>query len=95
MAKNSPLHLTIVQSVLTDPRVDPSAKNNIAIIWASTNGHLAIVQFLLADARVDPCVRNNEALNFAIKYGRLKIVKVLRNSPCIMDDIASRALALK
>jgi hypothetical protein len=40
--------------LLSDPRVDPSAKSNSAIREASQEGHFEIVKLLLSDPRVDP-----------------------------------------
>jgi hypothetical protein len=40
--------------LLTDSRVDPSARDNYAIRSASRNGHTDVAKVLLADARVDP-----------------------------------------
>jgi hypothetical protein len=62
-------HLFIVERLLADPRVDPSADNNCAIRWASSKGHLAIVERLLADPRVDPVAGNNAAIGGASAEG--------------------------
>ena len=45
-------HIEVVQLLLQDSRVDPSAKNNRAILAASQNGHTKVVQLLIADERV-------------------------------------------
>jgi hypothetical protein len=45
-------HLAVVERLLADPRVDPSADDNYAIREASSNGHLSVVERLLADPRV-------------------------------------------
>jgi hypothetical protein len=45
--------LLIVELLLKDERVDPSAWNNAAIQWANERGHSAIVELLLKDKRVD------------------------------------------
>ena len=42
-----------VRLLLADPRVDPAARNNDAIRWASGNGHSEVVKLLLNDPRVD------------------------------------------
>jgi len=42
----------ILPELLRDSRVDPSAQDNWAIIWASANEHTEIVRLLLADSRV-------------------------------------------
>jgi len=60
-------HLEMVNRLLEDSRVDPSAANNRAIQYASKNGHLKIVRILLEDFRVDPSAANNFAIHFASK----------------------------
>ena len=59
-------YLEIVQELLKDNRVDPSANNNDAIQWASGNGHLEVVEELLKDNRVDPSANDN----YAIQMGK-------------------------
>ena len=51
--------------VLADPRVDPSANDNLAIQRASSYGRTEIVKLLLDDSRVDPSANNNYALRIA------------------------------
>src|SRR3989304_2972515 len=55
----------IVELLLADPRVDPSAVNNWTIRFASENGHDKVVELLLADPRVDPSADNNFAIRIA------------------------------
>ena len=50
-------YLPVVERLLEDSRVDPSAYDNHAIKWASQNGHLPVVERLLGDGRVDPQCR--------------------------------------
>jgi hypothetical protein len=57
-------HLAVVDRLLQDVRVDPSADNNYAVRIAAANCHLAIVDRLLDDDRVDVAV--------AIQYARPK-----------------------
>ncbi len=44
---------SIVTQLLADPRVDPTALANNAIILALKNKHWGVVELLLADPRVD------------------------------------------
>ncbi len=37
-------HANVIQLLLQDSRVDPSAHNNEAILWASKNGHIGVVK---------------------------------------------------
>lgn len=64
----------VVNRLLEDNRVDPSDKNNYAIIAASKCGHLDIVNRLLADSRVNPTDQNNLAIRFAMEYNHLHVV---------------------
>ncbi len=41
-------HLSIVDRLLADPRVDPSDYDNYAIHGAASDGHLSVVERLLA-----------------------------------------------
>jgi hypothetical protein len=56
-------HLAVVERLLQDPRVDPSAGNNGAIQNASANGHLEVVERLLQDPRVDPNILHTCNIN--------------------------------
>jgi hypothetical protein len=49
----------IVELLLLDPRVDPSANNNYAIQKAVSNGNAEIVEMLLTNERVDPSANGN------------------------------------
>src|SRR3989304_6063778 len=50
--------IEIVELLLADHRVDPSANDNHAIRLASSKGHDKVVKLLLADSRVDPSSDN-------------------------------------
>lgn len=52
-------NLELVKSLLNDPRVDPSARNNSAIAFACFFQQTQIVKLLLTDPRVDPSVGKN------------------------------------
>src|SRR5690606_6818132 len=66
-------HLEIVQELLKDNRVNPSAQGNEAIRVASKNGHLEIVRELLKDNRVDPSTLNNWTIREASRNGHLEV----------------------
>lgn len=55
-------HLLVVERLLQDTRIDPSAYKSYAAVLAAQNGHVAVVDRLLEDPRVDPAG--------AIKYTR-------------------------
>jgi hypothetical protein len=55
-------HTKVVELLLKDPRVDPTAERNYAVRWASARGHDKVVKLLLADSRVDPTVLDNFAV---------------------------------
>jgi ankyrin repeat protein len=71
-AKNG--HLAVVERLLQDERVDPSASNNLAIRMAAQNGHLTVVERLLQDPRVDPSAN---AIQFAAVRGHVAVVERL------------------
>jgi len=52
----------VVERLLQDDRVDPSARNNLAIRWANDHGRVKVVERLLQDDRVDPSANHNEAI---------------------------------
>ncbi|PRP76545.1 ankyrin repeat domain-containing protein 50-like, partial [Planoprotostelium fungivorum] len=52
-------HLSVVELLLTDPRVDPSAANNEALIAASIGGQSAILDMLMAHPLLDLAVQDN------------------------------------
>jgi len=45
-------HVSVVQRLLRDVRVDPSARRQCAIVWACVFGQCDVVRILLDDARV-------------------------------------------
>jgi ankyrin repeat protein len=69
--------IAVVNRLLDDTRVDPSADNNFAIRAASLNGHTHVVVRLLADPRVDPSADNNFAIRFAAQNGHAPVVDLL------------------
>jgi len=72
-------HLTVMEKLLKDSRVDPSAQNNSAIIQTieseipyhevSEAQKLEVIEILLQDPRVDPSVNNNQAIIKASRAG--------------------------
>jgi hypothetical protein len=74
-------NLELVNRLLQDPRVDPSADDNCAIQSASTNGYLAVVNRLLQDPRVDPSANNNYGIQMAAAEGHLAVVNRLLQDP--------------
>ena len=85
----------IVEFLLKDPRVDPSARYNSPICQASSNGHKEIVEMLLRDARVDPSDNHNYAIQWASRKGFKEIVEMLlkdvRVDPTEGDNYAIRS----
>lgn len=65
----------------SDPRVDPSAQNNLAVVLVSLNGSTETLRVLLQDARVDPSASNNLPLRTACEKGHIEIVKLLMQDP--------------
>jgi phosphopantetheinyl transferase (holo-ACP synthase) len=70
-------HAAVVERMLEDDLVDPSANDNLAIGRAAYFGHLAVVERLLKDDRVDPSAKDNEAIGAAAVNGHLAVVERL------------------
>ena len=91
-----------VQLLLADPRVNPSANDNLAIWRASENGHAEVVRLLLADPRVDPSAinyfMNINAITRASYNGHVEVVRLLlahpRVDPSANDNSAIRRASL-
>jgi hypothetical protein len=87
-------HNAVVERLLQDKRVDPSANNNNAVRLAACFGHLAVVERLLQDKRVDPSANANCAVLHAAYFGHLAVVERLlqdeRVDPSARDNCAVR-----
>jgi hypothetical protein len=75
-------NLELVERLLKDSCVDPSADNNYAIRLASEKGHLAVVDRLLQDSRVNPSDNDNKAIKHAEARGFTEIVELLKLHGC-------------
>jgi hypothetical protein len=80
----------IVERLLQDVRVDPSASDNDAFASAARQGHLAVVERLLQDKRVDPSAVDNYAVREAAERGHLAVVDRL-----LEDDRVDVAVAIQ
>lgn len=58
-------------------RVNPAAKNSLALRQACHYGHLDIVKLLLRDKRVNPAAADNLAYYYAYERGYYKIADLL------------------
>jgi hypothetical protein len=74
-------HLSVVDRLLQDERVDPAARDNYAIGRASESGHLSVVDRLLQDERVDPAADDNFSIREASQDGHLSVVDRLLQHP--------------
>ncbi len=92
-------HADVVQLLLEDGRVDPTAKNNYAIVRSSQLGHAGVVQLLLADGRADPAVKNNYAIRWSSQNGHAGVVQLLladgRADPTAENNIAIKESSRK
>jgi ankyrin repeat protein len=70
-------HTAVVKLLLADPRVDPAADDNCAILDASSSGYEGVVKQLLTDPRVEPAARGNKAIRCASSCGHVSVVKLL------------------
>jgi hypothetical protein len=83
-------HISVVERLLQDERIDPSANDNYAVQVAAQNGHLAVVERLLQDERVDPSADDNYAIRMAAFNGHLAVVDRL-----LEDDRVDVAVAIQ
>jgi hypothetical protein len=87
-------HLAVVERLLQDPRVDPSALDNGAIQMASYGGHLAVVERLLQDPRVDPSDSgNNWAIQHASEGGHLAVVERLLQDSRVDPNVLQQSFS--
>ena len=74
--------------------VDPTADDNLAIIYASFFGHTDVVEALLQDGRADPTTENNYPIGIASAQGYTSIVSFLlqdgRADPAVDVNYAIR-----
>jgi len=73
--------------------INPSAYQNMIIIYASINGHLNVVNLLLKDPRVNPSDLHNLAIIGASEAGHLNVVDRLLEDPRVNpSDQDNRAI---
>ena len=88
-------HDEVVELLLENPRVDPSAEDNYAIRKASQAGEVEVVKLLLKDPRVDPSANYNDAIGIASRNGHHKVVELLLNDPRVdPTDEANEAIRM-
>ena len=80
-------HLAVVERLLQDQRVDPSANNQWAIRWSSKYGRLPVVGRLLQDPRVDPSSDNQFAIRSANENGHVEVVRFLLHNPRVDPSV--------
>jgi len=92
-------NLEVVNALLQNWRVDPSARSNICIGLAAEYGYLSVVNRLLEDHRVNPADDDNYAIHMSAEDGRLDIVNRLledpRVNPASRNNYAIRKAASK
>ncbi|PRP82328.1 hypothetical protein PROFUN_10232 [Planoprotostelium fungivorum] len=91
----------VVELLLADPRVDPSADNSTAFCNAASCGDIKALQavwtdprLLLSDDCVDPTAQDNEAVRLAASHGHSEVVRVLLADPRV-DPSAHNQEAIK
>lgn len=58
-------HPKIIEILMNDLRVDPSARSNVACKYVAANGYLDSLKFRIKDKRVNPTDDNNTPLSAA------------------------------
>jgi ankyrin repeat protein len=79
----------LVQLLLSDRRIDPSARQQYALRLASQNGHVEVVKLLLADSRVDPSVDDQYPIRVACQGGHADVVAVLLTDKRVTPSVQS------
>lgn len=67
----------MVKSLLSDPRIDPSDRDNASIAFACFYQQTEIVRILLSDSRVDPTIGGNFLLFCACQLNNENLIKAL------------------
>ena len=70
-------HASIVEILLSDPRIEVNANNGQALWTASAEGHEAVVDRLLAHPKIDVNANDGQALWLASQTGHEGVVKLL------------------
>jgi ankyrin repeat protein len=70
-----------VKLFLSDPRVDPGARDNEPLFYAAAYGHVQVIKILLSDCRVDSSTLSNQILINAAQEGHAEAVKTLLSHP--------------
>lgn len=87
----------IVKRLLQDPKINPEADSNFAIIMAVEYNNVGVVECLLQDSRVNPCARNNTALSRAVAKNAVDVVALFlqdsRVDPAFHDNHILRSAA--
>lgn len=77
----------IIERLLLDPRVNPSANENEAFELASINGRLNIVNRLLQNPKIDPTTHNNYSIKRASQLGHVGVVKRLLSDQRVRNTL--------
>lgn len=89
-------HASVVEMLLADPRVDPTADGNEALRVAAIEGHCEVVEALLKHPRVDPSAAILVAMNKASKHTERIALRLLhddRVDPAAQNNLYLRCAA--
>lgn len=92
-------NIDIVKLLLTDirasahNRVNPAARNNIAIISACKSNRMRVISELLAQPQVDPSDQDNDAIISAYRSGNKKIVSLLYKHHLVRKKLLNDVLS--
>lgn len=73
----------LVESLLLNPRIDPTSLDNLAIQLAMQEDNIDTVKLLLLDTRIDPSSCNNFCLRISSISGYCSILELLLQHPKI------------
>ena len=74
-------HLKLIELLLKDSRIDPTAHHSVALRWAARFGHFDVVKALLDDGRADPSAREYEAVHISAENKHYDVVDLLMQDP--------------
>ena len=85
-------NIKVIDRLLQDDRIDPSADDNSAIKWASTLGHLDVVNRLLQDSKVDPSASWNYSIMWADVNEHPDVVRRLLQDSRVRQSLVPQEL---
>jgi hypothetical protein len=71
----------ILKMLLEDGRADPSARDNVALLYCASEARQEQLQLLLEDNRVDPNARDGLGVQLACRHGYYQVYRLFEGHP--------------